>query len=213
MPILKAENIIWRNHSFRTGKYISHHDTHAHVEHSNQTTLIALGRWCQGQGGRVSQHEAFGGVDRVHSSGSHHYDRPSTAFDLNLGYGNPPGEAAFLDRLTSSMWKGVNTSPPPPRPLPKPEPDVTPDQLNAILGSINGLGKLVQTTHDSLARRIALNNRFVKKVAELQGLQMGLVQDTHDSIASRIAKVVAEIEELQQKMDEEEAKAPVIPGD
>lgn len=47
--------------------------------------IIALGKWLQSQGIRVSEHPAFGGVRGKHSRTGGHYD--GRAIDVNIGYG------------------------------------------------------------------------------------------------------------------------------
>lgn len=72
----------------------------------NQGGLVALGRWLIGQGARVSEHPAFGGVRGRHAPRSLHYI--GDAIDVNYG---PPGaspvERAFFDRVVPVIRSGV----------------------------------------------------------------------------------------------------------
>lgn len=68
----------------------------------SQAGLIALGRWLQSLGARVSEHPAFGGVNPVHTKGSKHY--VGRALDVNYGPGGQnAAEAAFLDRIAPML--------------------------------------------------------------------------------------------------------------
>lgn len=71
----------------------------------SQASLVALGHWLQGQGARVAEHQAFGGVHPVHVPGSAHYAKPtSRAIDANFGPGGQsPTEMAFFDHLAPAI--------------------------------------------------------------------------------------------------------------
>ena len=68
----------------------------------SQSGLIALGRWLQSLGARVSEHPAFGGVHPVHTKGSAHYS--GRAIDVNYGPGGQNAtEMAFFDRIAGAI--------------------------------------------------------------------------------------------------------------
>lgn len=66
-----------------------------------QGALVALGKWLQGQGARVSEHQSFGGVNGGHAPNSKHYAKPvSRAIDVNYGPGGQNAtEMAKFDQL------------------------------------------------------------------------------------------------------------------
>ena len=65
------------------GKNVAGHEGHLHLAAENG--LKKLGRVLERKGFDVGEHPAFGGVDPVHTNGSHHYD--GNAFDVNYNGG------------------------------------------------------------------------------------------------------------------------------
>lgn len=64
---------------------------------SSSGGIVALGRWLQGQGARVAEHPAFGGVSPVHRGRGHYEGR---AIDVNAGGGGANAiEQQLFDRL------------------------------------------------------------------------------------------------------------------
>ncbi len=63
--------------------------------------IVAIGRWLQSQGARVSEHPAFGGVLGKHSRTGGHYD--GRAIDVNTRAGQSALEMAELDALAPKI--------------------------------------------------------------------------------------------------------------
>lgn len=97
----------------RHGGRFVHLNGHRYAYHSTQlpyhamgpvsSSIVAYGHMLQGQGFRVSEHPAFGGVHRVHHGWAHYAGR---AIDINIGAGNTeanrPAMAARMDQLAAN---------------------------------------------------------------------------------------------------------------
>lgn len=75
----------------------------------SQQSLIAFGKWLQGQGFRVSENPAFGnGRVGTHTKGSRHYS--GRAIDVNFAPGTSRREQEALDRIVGYASKyGLRT--------------------------------------------------------------------------------------------------------
>lgn len=66
--------------------------------------IVAVGRWLQSKGFRVSEHPAFGGVRGRHTPSSYHY--AGRAIDVNYGPGGQSaGEMAAIDALMPTLQR------------------------------------------------------------------------------------------------------------
>lgn len=84
------------DHEVLYGPNVEGHEGHLHL--AAPTGLKRLGNFLENKGFDVGEHAAFGGVDPVHTSGSHHYD--NDALDINYnGGGRWENEADALTWL------------------------------------------------------------------------------------------------------------------
>lgn len=104
-------NIRYRlRHGGRMVHVNGHHSQYAirtthlpyHAMGHMSASIVSFGHILQGQGFRVSEHPAFGGVHHVHHGWAHYAGR---AIDINIGTGNReasvPGMRARFDALAS----------------------------------------------------------------------------------------------------------------
>jgi hypothetical protein len=82
---------------------------HMHIETTDGWECVPVGHYIESLGGRVAEHPDFGGVCTTgcHNGQAHYQGR---AIDVNLGYGNPPGEQQFLERLRTELARGLDVS-------------------------------------------------------------------------------------------------------